>query len=80
MTAGLAPVGGGGNQNEGGIPSAPQGLREPPARAIVKAPTGAKTDVIAAVAGTAHIILAVDDDGAPSLATYRRIVLNITAK
>jgi hypothetical protein len=29
--------------------------------------------------GTAHIILAVTDDGSPSLTSYRRIILNVAA-
>ncbi len=76
VAAGLVPVGGG-TQDEGGIPSAPQGLRDPAPRAIVKAPNAATTDVLAAVAGTAHIILVVEDNGTPSLTSYRRVILNI---
>jgi hypothetical protein len=30
------------------------------------------------VAGTAHIILAVQDDGTPALTSYRRIILAIS--
>lgn len=77
VAAGLAPVGGGGNQNEGGIPSAPQGLRDPASRAIVKTRNASRTEVLAAIAGTAHVIVAVEDNGTPSLTTYRRIILNI---
>ena len=32
------------------------------------------------VAGTAHIILAVEDDGSPTLTSYRRVILTIKAK
>jgi hypothetical protein len=32
------------------------------------------------IAGTAHIILAVEDDGSPSLTAYRRIILKIAGK
>jgi hypothetical protein len=32
------------------------------------------------VAGTAHVILAVDDNGQPSLTSYRRIILSIAPK
>jgi hypothetical protein len=32
------------------------------------------------VAGTAHIILAVEDSGSPSLTSYRRVILTIKAK
>jgi hypothetical protein len=30
-----------------------------------------------AVAGTAHVILAVEDNGSPPLTSYRRIILRI---
>ena len=33
--------------------------------------------VIPQAAGIAHVILAVEDDGEPSLTSYRRIILNI---
>jgi hypothetical protein len=33
--------------------------------------------VVPNVAGTAHVILAVEDDGVPSLTSYRRAILNI---
>ena len=33
--------------------------------------------VVPQAAGVAHIILAVEDDGAPSLTSYRRIILEI---
>jgi hypothetical protein len=74
---GLGPIGGGGSQNEGGIPSAPQGPREPEPRVIVNAPDSSKVDVLPKVAGTAHIILVVEDNGTPSLTSYRRIILRI---
>jgi len=31
------------------------------------------------VAGTAHVILIVEDTGSPSLTMYRRVILNIKA-
>jgi hypothetical protein len=77
--AGLVPVGGGGDSNTGGIPSADQGgPPQPPPRVTLQ--TGATPTAVAAtprVAGTAHIILIVEDDGAPSLTSYRRVILNI---
>jgi hypothetical protein len=77
FAGGRVPIGGGGNQNEGGIPSAPQGLRDPEPRAVVLAPDAARTDVMPKVPGTAHIILAVEDNGAPALTSYRRVILRI---
>jgi hypothetical protein len=71
------PIGGGGSQNEGGIPSAPRGPREPPARAVVAEPHRVTTEVRPMVAGTAHIILVVEDNGTPTLTSYRRVILHI---
>jgi hypothetical protein len=62
----------------GGIPSAPAGgPPPPPPRVTVQDGTTAKAIVVPNVAGTAHVILAVEDDGAPSLTSYRRIIFNI---
>ena len=77
FAGGRAPVGGGGNVNEGGIPSAPLGLREPPPRVVIKAANQPRTEVLAAVAGTAHVILAVEDQGTPSLTSYRRVIIRV---
>jgi hypothetical protein len=77
LDAGPPPIGGGGNQNEGGIPSSPDGPPEPAPRAIVQNANGPIATVLPNAAGTAHIILAVEDDGAPSLTSYRRIILRI---
>jgi hypothetical protein len=30
------------------------------------------------VPGTAHIVLAVEDDGTPSLTSYRRVILTVS--
>jgi hypothetical protein len=80
FAGGLVPVGGGGTAGEGGIPSAPEGgPREPPARVVIQDPTAPRITVSPRVAGTAHIILAVTDDGSPSLSAYRRIILTIRA-
>ncbi len=68
----------GGAAGQGGIPSAPAGGPPPrPARVIVEQATEAKTTVVARVAGIAHVILAVEDSGSPSLTSYRRVILNI---
>ena len=77
IAAGQAQVGGGGNQNEGGIPSAPEGPAEPAPRAIVQQASGARTSVMPNAAGIAHVILAVEDNGTPSLTSYRRVILRI---
>jgi hypothetical protein len=70
------PIGGGGNQNEGGIPSAAAGgPPQPPARAVIENGTTPKATVTLRTPGVAHIILAVEDRGAPSLTSYRRVIL-----
>jgi hypothetical protein len=71
-------VGGGGTAAEGGIPSAPAGgPREPAPRVTIENASTTRVTVTARVAGTAHVILVVEDDGTPSLTTYRRIILNM---
>ena len=77
IAAGQTQIGGGGNQNEGGIPSAPEGPAEPAPRAIVQQTSGAKISVMPNAAGIGHVILAVEDNGSPSLTSYRRIILRI---
>jgi hypothetical protein len=65
---------------EGNIPSAPAGgAPDPPARVAVQDASSAKATVTPKVPGTAHIILAVEDDGSPSLTSYRRVILAIKA-
>jgi len=75
--SGRAASGGGGSQNEGGIPSAPQGPPEPKPRVVISNPDRASAIVVPKVAGTAHVILVVEDNGTPSLTSYRRIILHI---
>jgi hypothetical protein len=78
VTRGLPPIGGGGQPGAGGIPSAPTGgPPEPPARVVVENRHGVKATVVPRVPGTAHVILAVEDAGSPSLTSYRRVILNI---
>jgi Protein of unknown function (DUF1593) len=78
FAGGRAPVGG--TQNEGGIPSAPpDGPPEPPTRVVVTSPSTPRTEVQPKAAGTAHIILAVEDSGTPTLTSYRRLILHIAA-
>ncbi len=63
---------------EGGIPSAPAGgPREPPPRLVVENANGLRASVVPKLAGIAHVILAVEDGGAPSLTSYRRVVLKV---
>jgi len=70
------PVGGGGTPGEGGIPSAAAGgPRQPPPRIVLDPAVGAKTTVTMRTPGVAHVILAVEDNGAPSLTSYRRVIL-----
>jgi hypothetical protein len=71
-------VGGGGNRAEGGIPSAAAGgPREPPARVTLAGAGTARVTVTPRVPGTAHVILAVEDNGTPSLTSYRRVIMTI---
>ena len=63
--------------DEGGIPSAPEGPPEPAPRAIVRQAAGARTSVMPHAAGIAHVILAVEDNGTPSLTSYRRVIIRI---
>jgi hypothetical protein len=63
---------------EGNIPSAPAGgPREPPARVTLTGAGTSRATVTPFIAGTAHVILAVEDAGRPSLTSYRRVILAI---
>jgi hypothetical protein len=63
---------------QGGIPSAPAGgPREPPPRIAIESASGPRTTVVPKVAGIAHVILAVEDAGTPSLTSYRRVILEM---
>jgi hypothetical protein len=62
----------------GGIPPAPDGGPPPPTpRVTVRDDTALKAAVVPNVAGTAHVILAVEDDGVPPLTSYRRVIFDI---
>ena len=50
---------------------------EPPPRVVVLDPSGPRARVIPKVAGIAHVILAVEDNGKPSLTSYRRVILKM---
>jgi hypothetical protein len=72
-----SPAPAAGAPGQGDIPSAPAGgPREPPPRVVIENATSARATVTPRTAGIAHVILAVEDDGAPSLTSYRRIILN----
>ncbi|MEO8481060.1 MAG: nucleoside hydrolase-like domain-containing protein [Acidobacteriota bacterium] len=72
------PIGGGGNRDEGGIPSAAAGgARQPPDRVIIRNGSTPKAIVFPRTPGIAHLILAVEDNGTPSLTAYRRVILTI---
>jgi len=74
------PIGGGGTHEEGGIPSAGvDGPAEPPARVVLDRTTGPRITATMRTPGTAHVILTVDDNGSPSLTSYRRVILRSPA-
>jgi hypothetical protein len=63
---------------EGGIPSAPAGgPPEPAPRVLIENANAPRATVMPSVAGLAHIILAVEDSGAPRLTSYRRVILEM---
>ena len=65
----------------GGIPSAPEGgLPVPRPRVAISDANSARATVTPLVAGVAHVVLAVEDDGTPSLTSYRRVILDIGAR
>jgi hypothetical protein len=76
FAGGLATVS---TPGEGGIPSAPAGLRVVPARVLIDNSEQARVTVMPKIVGTAHLILAVTDRGTPSLTSYRRVILRISA-
>jgi hypothetical protein len=71
-----AAIAGGGSQAEGGIASAAaEGPPQPPPRVTIDAADRAVATATLRVPGIAHVILAVQDDGTPSLTAYRRVIL-----
>jgi hypothetical protein len=81
VAAGLTTIGGGGNAAEGGIPSGPEGgPPEPMPRVTLQDTNSSRVTVTPRIAGTAHIVLAVEDNGSPSLTSYRRVILTIKTK
>ena len=78
VTGPAVAIGGGGDRDQGGIPSAPEGgPREPPARVTLADASTPRVTVTPRVPGTAHVILAVTDNGTPSLTSYRRVIMTI---
>jgi hypothetical protein len=70
------PPPGGAAPGQGGIPSSPAG--GPPAprpRVTLESANTAKAAAVPTIAGTAHIILVVEDNGSPSLTSYRRVIV-----
>jgi hypothetical protein len=57
--------------------SAAGGIPKPPPRVTVRDGGTAVATVVPNVAGISHVILVVEDDGEPSLTSYRRIILEI---
>ena len=63
---------------QGGIPPAPaSGPPEPAPRIVIENANTQRATVVPKVAGIAHVILAVEDNGTPSLTSYRRIVFTM---
>ena len=63
----------------GSIPSAPAGgPPDPPVRLTVEDADGPRATVAPRLAGIAHVILAVEDDGSPALTSYRRVILHLS--
>jgi len=70
------PVGGGGTQAEGGIPSAAAGgPKQPPPRVTIEQANTSKATATLRSPGIGHVILAVEDAGTPTLTSYRRVIL-----
>ncbi len=62
----------------GSSPSAPAGgPPDPPVRVTVEDADGPRATVAPRLAGIAHVILAVEDDGSPALTSYRRVILHV---
>jgi len=80
-TGPAVPIGGGGNLDEGGIPSAAAGgASQPPPRVVVRDSATMQATVIPQTPGIAHVILEVEDAGSPRLTSYRRVILNVAAR
>ena len=68
----------GGLADTSGIPSALEGgPPQPPPRVTLESETTPRATLTPRVPGIAHVILAVEDDGSPSLTAYRRVILTV---
>jgi hypothetical protein len=47
---------------------------------VIDSANGPRATVVPKAAGIAHVILAVEDDGTPSLTSYRRVILHTKAE
>ncbi len=66
------------SSGEGGIPPAPSGgPPELPPRIVIEDAGGSRATVVPRAEGIAHVIRVVTDGGAPSLSSYRRVVMKI---
>jgi hypothetical protein len=64
-----------------GIPGRPVTVgRRVPSRVTLAGEATPRVMVTAHAEGTAHVILAVEDSGSPTLTSYRRVILSIRAK
>jgi hypothetical protein len=62
----------------GGLsPSAVDSLHPPPLRVVIDDRDRPRATVLPKAAGTAHVILVVEDRGTPTLTSYRRVILHI---
>jgi hypothetical protein len=74
----LRPPAGAPPPGQGGIPSAPSGgPPEPPPRLVIESVSGPQATAVAKTPGIAHIILAVEDAGTPSLTSCRRVIIEM---
>ena len=65
----------------GNIPSAPTGgPPQPRPRVTIEGASTARATVTPRVAGVAHVILAVEDNGSPTLTSYRRVILHVWSR
>jgi hypothetical protein len=78
VTIRRTPTGGAAAPGAGNIPSSPAGgPREPPPRVTIVSESTPRAVVTPKVAGSAHIILEVEDNGSPTLTSYRRVILTV---
>ena len=69
-----------GAQDEDVPPDEPWRRFAPGPRVMVRNAHGMETTVMPEAPGESHVILAVEDDGTPSLTAYRRIILDVSGQ